>query len=393
MDIDTLRSLAEQNDVIIADHDSYRRVPPHYFDSLRNAFGFYFNTFNTQNASYNFYAEGLSAWPGRATKHDFLDEENTVLAIVAFERFFELYIKNLLWLTNQNLAHTRKKGKLPIDKLIAEISAGTFEHVAMDGKPFTIPFRETLNRFYGLIDLNAQGSNDPIVATFSVILSKHNFLDSADHQASLELLNWYRDRVLHNGNKLPSLWMLDYFVTQHLVPIIAEIVLAEKDTLAESMFYFTTLTHINLIEALNSIRFEFNALHDPQKIQETFRTFLFIGHLKELGRANLNMNLLMRNNSQATYEYNYKDPQGRGRRFANAEKASHSHAIKIVSCVCCNVDSMVIYQETVDDIFNLGTAKKIIEWVKCYTCDYHLRYNAGDPYHFQPTGRKVVQLK
>ena len=381
MDLETLRNLAEQNDVTIADHGNYRRVPPHYFDSLRNAFEFYFNTFNTQNASYNFYAEGLSMHPTRATKHDFLDEENTVLAIVAFERFFELFLKNLLWMTNENLAYTRKKGKLPIDKLIAEIKAGTFEPLAMDGKPFTIPFRETLTRFYGLIDLHKQGSSDAIVTAFSVILSKHSFLDSSDHQASLELLNWYRDRILHNGNKLPSLWMLDYFVTQHLIPIIAEIIRAEKDTLAESMFYFTTLTHIDLIKELTSIRFEFNQLHDPQKTQETLQTLLSIGHLKELGRANLNMNLYMRNNTQATYEYNYKDPKGRGRRFANVEKNEHPHAIRVSQCICCGEESMVVYRETINDIFNPGS-KKHIEWVKCYTCDYHIRYNAGDPYLF-----------
>lgn len=388
MDIKALRAIAEQNDIIIVSHDGHIRTPPHYFDSLRNAFRFYFNTFNSQNPSYNFYAEGLSRRAGFVLSHDFLDEENTVLTIVAFERFFELFIKNLLALAHENLVYKRDKKAPSTKHIINEINNLSFVPQSSNGKPLTIPFRETLNRFYDLIDLGKGEQRDSITNTFSKIFSAYQFFDSQDHRASLHLLNWYRDRILHNGNKLPSLWMLDYFVTQRIIPIVIEIIKIDKVMLGESLFYFTTMTQIDILERLNEIKYDFDQLHNTDKQRETYETLLYIGHLKELGRANMNMNLFMRNNSQATYEYNYKDPHGRGCRFAKIEMAEHPQAKAIDSCVCCGVNSMVIYQEIIDSIFVKGE-KESIEWVKCYTCDYHIRYNVGDPSFFRLHTKKV----
>lgn len=379
MDFDTLRRLAEKHDVVITSYEGHHRTPPHYFASLRNAFGFYFNTFNTKNSSYNFYAEGLSAHSEVANSSDFLDEENTVLAIVAFERFFELFIKNILKASDHNLAHSREDRKrIKTRDLLTEISSSKFVPRTDDGVPFTIPFSETLRRFYDLIDLHNEGYEHSIVENFSHEIENYRFFDSAEHHVTLKLINWYRDRILHNGSKLPSLWMLDYFVTQRLLPMIFGITEVDKHTLGESLFYFKTLSGINVIEKLNGVRYEFDQLYDPERQRETYRLLLYIGHLKELGRANLNMNLYMRNNSQATYEYNYRDPKARGRRFARVEMEGHIHAIRISPCICCAEESMVVYQEIIDDIFRIGS-KKSIEWVKCYTCDYHIRYNVGDP--------------
>lgn len=89
------------------------------------------------------------------------------------------------------------------------------------------------------------------------------------------------------------------------------------------------------------------------------------------------MNLYVRM-TKATYEYNYRDPKGRGMRFALAEK-KHPDFKNISACPCCGVESLVLYQITIDDIFNAGKKLKI-DWVKCYTCDYHLRYDTGEPH-------------
>jgi len=379
MDFEKLRDLSEQNDVMIGSHEGHHRTPPYYYDSLRHALGFYFNTFNTQNASYNFYAEGLSRNPRIAKSRDFLDEDNTVLAIVAFERFFELFIKSVLTATDPKLGYSRKARRhIEIKDLVEEIHSSSFAPKSINGKPFSLPFRETLRRFYGLIDLLNNGYENPIVSAFSEVVSKYQFFDSRDYKATLELLNWYRDRILHNGNQLPSLWMLDYLVTQRILPIIVSITRADKGILGNSVFYFKTLTHINIIEKLNDIRYELSQLYDSDKQRDTYWMLLYMGHLKELGRANLNMNLFMRKNIQATYEYNYRDPKGRGRRFAQAELSGCMIAKRVASCPCCGEMSLIVYREIVDDIFNVGS-KKSIEWVKCYTCDYHIRDNVGDP--------------
>lgn len=389
MDFEKLRKLAERNEVALFNHGGRKRTPPYYYDSLRHALGFYFNTFNTQNESYDTYARGLAGRDVRILKSQLLDEDNTVLAITAFERFFELFIKDLLRRTDRRLTykHNRLTGNNKAIDLISKIRNGSYSPGMFDGKYLLAPFRDSIERFYGLIDLHKARNPDPIVKRFSKIIKAYPFFDSLEHKASMLLLSWYRDRILHNGNRLPTLWYLDYFMTQRLVPIIKAITDVEQNLLGESLFYFQTETKINVLEKLANVKYEFQELKDVKKIRKMFTYLLYIGHLKELGRANMNMSLFMRRNVQATNEYNYKDPKGRAKRFAEAER-NHNDFKEIKSCPCCGEKTLVVYRITIDDIFNAG--KKLdIDWVKCYMCDYHLRHNAGDPQFFNLNTEKL----
>ena len=378
MNFDKLRRLAERNEVSLFDHGGRKRMPPYYYHSLRHALGFYFNTFNTQNSSYDTYAMGLSGRNVSILKSQLLDEENTVLAIIAFERFFELFLKDLLRKTDRRLTYShRLNGNNKTLDLINKVRNGSFNPNKYENKYLLAPFRESIDRFYGLIALHKAKHNDPIVKKFNQVLKTYSFLDSEDHKASMLLLSWYRDRILHNGNKIPSLWYLDYMITQRLIPMVKKITDVEKSKLGDSLFYFQTESKINVLEKLSEVKYDFKELNDKNKIRKMFMYLMYIGHLKELGRANLNMNLFVRENIQATYEYNYKDPKGRAKRFAEAER-SHENFKEIRSCPCCTEKTLVVYRITIDDIFNRGK-KRDIDWVKCYLCDYHLRYNAGDP--------------
>lgn len=49
---------------------------------------------------------------------------------------------------------------------------------------------------------------------------------------------------------------------------------------------------------------------------------------------------------------------------------------------CCGNQSMVIYRQEFNDIFNNNQPMNI-DWVKCYICDYFLRYNTGEPAYFK----------
>ena len=207
------------------------------------------------------------------------------------------------------------------------------------------------------------------------------------HESSLRLLSWYRDRILHNGNKLPSLWLLDYLVTQRFIPIINDIVIVEKEKLGQALFYLKTVTEKNIIDESMNIKFEFKDIKSGEKVNETYINLLKIGQIKELGRANLNMNLFVRNN-RAAYEYNYHDPKGRGKRFAIAEKNEHPKAKEIKKCPCCGEESLVMYETQLENYMGKEETL-IIQWVKCYTCDYHLRYNVGDPHLFNLSSEKI----
>ena len=374
-----LKNLAEKNEVRIDNHKNFKSTPPFYYDSLRHAFQFYFNTFRTHNASYESYAQGLFKRKVKILKWQYLDADNTVQSLIAFERFFELFIKDILSKVNPKLCLVggdQRSKKQPINV----IEANTFVAQNFNRKNHSVPFREALNRFYNLLRLSKTPSEFKIVKKFRKVFAHYSFLDSKDYEASLRVLNWYRDRILHRGNKLPTPWLFDYFVTQRLCPIVNDVVKAEGQRLGEAMFYFKTVTQIDLLELLTheTTRYDFKDLRTKSKTDSVFSLLLYIGHLKELGRANFNMNRLMRKN-YATYEYNYHDPKGRGARFAIAE-SQHPNFKEIKGCPCCGEPSLVVYQILGKDLPIAGEDN--ITWVKCYTCDYHIRYNVGEPMYF-----------
>lgn len=381
MKYDTLRRLCERNEVRIDDHGGHTRTPPYYYDSLRHAFEAYFKTFQTKNAVYHWYAEGLTNRNIHTLRGQYLDEENTVLALVSFARFFELLLKDLLGRANRNLMYSASSRGVTLEKLLESIHSRSFVPGKYAGKPLTVPFRETISRFFGLAKLCQTDPQTPLKKKFARLLKTYGFLNSRDVETSFKILSWYRDRILHNGNRLPSPWLLDYFVTQHLVPLVSEIIRVEREKVnGFTNLLFITVSGINVLERLNSVQFEFKDLSNSNLSEDVFVQLLYIGHLKEMGRANLNMNLFVRHN-RASHEYNYRDPIGRGKRFAEAEKVGHPNAEEIKSCPCCGVESMVKYREVIDDFFNPGTELHIT-WVKCYTCEYHLRFNVSDPKYF-----------
>ena len=369
MNFKELRDLSQKHELRIDDHEDFKRTPPYYYDSLRHAFGFYFNTFLTSNSRYEYYADGTA-------DRDVLDEDNTVLTIVAFQRFFELFIKDLLRRVNPMLFLKSTRGIKETDHIEGE---GEF----LKNKD-TLTFGATLSKFYELMDKSKRDDfgSDSMLVKFRGIIRDYAFMDSVIHESSLRYLGWWRDKIVHKGNSLPGLKLLDYLITQRLLPIVNEIAKVDHAKLNDSLFYLETVTKISIVNELMKVKF---GMDDGNK-RETFNSLLKIGHLKELGRASLNMNQFMRSN-HASYEYNYRDVMGRGVRFAEAERA-HSHFKKVISCPCCGVKSLVYYREVIADMFKPESTKNI-DWVKCYTCDYHLRYNVGDLSIWNEDFRKI----
>ncbi|MDH4474112.1 MAG: hypothetical protein QE487_16005 [Fluviicola sp.] len=391
MNINQLINLAEKNEIRVSNRGKTKRIPEYYYDSLRHAFSYYFNTFQTQSRFYEEYSMGMSYVYNRKLNDQYLDQDNTVLTIIAFERFFELFLKDLLRKTSPKLTYTHSKtgNGNRAKALISKIRDNTFKPKKHNNKYLSATFRDSLDRFYGLIELEKESDPDPIVKKFRRIINQYSFLDSKQYQTTLHLLSWYRDRILHNGNKLPSLWFLDYMISQRIIPIVQQIIEARKGELGKSMFYLKTVTGIDLLDHITRIQFDFKDLRQKKEQHRNFVLLLYLGHLKELGRANLNMNLYTRNN-KATYELNYNDVNGRGMRFANAEKL-HPDFKRILGCPCCGLDSLVHYRHSMDDFFHEGEIINI-DWVKCYTCDYYIRYNVGDPHFFELSQEEIFTL-
>lgn len=383
MDSSQLKNLAEKNEVRIDKH----REPPYFYDSLRNAYYHYFKTFITKNSSYESYIISSTTYNRKqlkALERQFLDEENTYLTIVLFQRFFELFLKDLLKKTNMKLVQSEARGgglkqSKTTWELINKIKSGSFSPYKPDGKGvYTIPFNNTIKRFYDLIDYSKDPikKSNSIVKKFSITIKNFTFLDNSDYKSTFEFLNWYRDRILHNGNKLPRLRFLDFIITKRVIPITVNIINSDTTITQGWLFFTKTITGIEILQEMMATDFDVRNLKNDKTIKKTIHNLLYLAHLKELGRANMNMNNFVKMN-HSTYEYNYRDPIGRGKRFAEVEVKKHPHAKIIISCHCCGNESKVFYEEQIDDFFNSGKTIKI-QWVKCYVCEYHLRYNVGD---------------
>jgi hypothetical protein len=387
-----LINLAGKNEVRIDNHKGGSSKPPYFYHSLRNAIDYYFKTFRSNNSSYDFYISATSTNKKKTLsiiERQFLDEENTVLCIVSFERFFELFLKDLLKRVNVKLTQAEeKKGKSRTTWELAEkIRLKTFKPFNPGRGIHQVPFRETIRRFYNLIDLTKDTvkSKQPLVRKFSKVFSAFTFLDNSQHKSIFEFINWYRDRILHNGNKLPTLRLLDYMVTQRILPVVNMVLKSEKDIPNEWLFFTKTVSGIEILSEMEKLKFKVRNSKTRRQVSESYNMLLCLGHLKELGRANLNMNLDARAN-RSPYEYNYHDIKGRGIRFARSENRNHPHAVKVKHCPCCTEKSLVHYKILGKDLHI--PKREDIEWLKCYTCDYYIRYNVLDLHYFNPQFEK-----
>lgn len=392
MDFKQLIELALNHDLRIDEHESYRRSPPHYFNSLRHGFEAYFKTFQTNNHMYNFYAGGYNSFKNMMLQQAEIDEDNTVLCLIGFARFFELFYKDLLSRTDPDLCYSHnksKKGKEDLKEIINLIETNTFIPKQTNGETHIIPFGVAIDR-YSAINILVQdtSNNSPVYDKFREVSKKYEFLTLPDTIGSMKILNWYRNRILHSGNKLPWPWLLDYLVTQRFIPVICNVLDNEKDRVGRYLYFRKTQTGIDILNCFNSsgTRFAFEELKNSEPGTKMFDILLFFGHLKELGRASLNMDLGVQQN-RATHEYGYNDAKGRGIRFAKAEQGNpeqkgYPDAYSINPCICCGVESMVHYRIKREYKFH-PSYPDYIEWLKCYTCDYHLRSEAGDPSYFK----------
>jgi len=388
MDFKKLRNLADKNEVRIDNHRGHKRSPPHYY-LLQETFLFYFQTFISKNESYDFYASATSTDKRKAMEileRQFLDIENTVFCLISFERFFELFIKDFLKETHIHLIHQlnnrsyQRPNRAPRNtfEIIEAIRSDNFIAFKDDRNRYlTIPFREARKRFYELIAYSKDPTKktDYYVKKFSEKISAFPFLADANVEANFEFINWYRDRILHLGNKLPRMRFLDFIITQRVIPLINQILKSDTRIPVEWKYFTETVGGFKILEEMEKVKFEVRNLKSIKKINETFYSLLYLAHLKELGRANLNMNHAVRNN-RAINEYNYRDSKGRGKRFATIEQSNFPES-QIMKCPCCNEEALVRYQEKLENYWGSGKTL-LIQWVKCYTCDYHIRNNVFD---------------
>ena len=343
----------------------FQTTPPPYYESLNDAFANYFQTFRNNKNTYHFLME-YQMWGRESVGFSYSNTKSTVFTILGFHRFFELLLKDLLGRIDPFLAV-----KFPMQEsdsikyLNDELSSDDMQ---------TLEFKKTFDRFKEALKYEKENPDKQEYA----FIRNYSFLNDG----SLNELAKWRNRIMHNGKTLPNIYVLDYLVSQKIIPLVEKVIKEDHEILKNYKLHFSeTFTGIRVISEMRKIKYHFKDFEDtdPKKIKDMKLKILRLGHLKEIGRATYQLDNLIKHN-QSYYDSYYTDPQGRNLRFAEAERNNDSfHDIK--KCPCCGFETLVVYRQEFKDILN-NNEMAFISWVNCYACTYSIKENMYDPQNF-----------
>jgi len=335
--------------------DGPTKTPPIYYGSLNDAFYNYFKTVKNNKNTYHLLLDFNNV---KTNSFDLHNLDSAVFAILGFHRFFELLLKDILRRIDPFLSV-----KFP-DK---EKEAIRFLNKDLDYEEMeTVEFKKAFERFKEALKYSNENPDN----TKYAIAQKFSFLRDDN---TLERLSSWRNRIMHNGSTLPNFHLLDYLISQKVIPLVDAVIKAEKDILKGYLpIYFETSTGIKIIDEIIKIKIDYKDYQVESKKDDLIRKVLRLAHLKELGRAAYTLDVTL-NNNISFYNPYYHDPISRYSRCAEQEK-SHESFYALKKCPCCGFDTLVVYRlgDSIDK-------KEFISWFECFTCTYSVKNNIGDP--------------
>jgi len=341
----------------------FQAETPFYFDSLRNAFSHYFSTYQDQKEIIHLIIDSAN-WDQEKFSSARL-HHNISHAILAFHRFFELYIKEVLRSVNPYLA---------VKFLEREEELFLFLDQKLPPEQIkTVEFAESMKRLK-----YAFKYFDNSTETYRKVLNPVSFLNDKEAVDSLEMLAEWRNRIMHNGATYPGFFAFEYLITQRLISLVVKIIDSKDHKDKFIPHYFVTPSGFDLVRSLQAIRFHYKDFANEEKKKDLRSIFFYIAHLKEMGRSNLTQDFYRIKNKDYR-ELQYDNPIGRTERFAEAEK-NHPEFHQLNKCNCCKAKSQVVYRKHFKDFFT--QQQDFVSWLRCFNCDYSINERIGDPYSF-----------
>ncbi|MFL9483438.1 hypothetical protein ACI6Q2_11725 [Chitinophagaceae bacterium LWZ2-11] len=356
----------KMNEVRIGEGGNFHVNPPVYYASLNEAFYSYFLTFREFKNKLHF-IQDINSLSKEFFAFTFAEiNSNIAICILSFHRFIELLLKDILRRINPFLA---------VRFLEKPEELFAFFNNKIDASEIrTTEYAEAFERLLYAFNFYAQTTD-----IHQNYLKDYQFLSDDNNKETLGKLTMWRNRIMHNGTTLPNLIAFEYLFSQRLIPLIDQILKAEKKYLrGYTPYYFETKTGINIIQEMLKIKFDYKDFKNKEKSEQLGKCFLKIGHLKEMGRTAYNQKPLDRGN-MSTYENLYENPIGRAERFAETER-KNQYFFSLTTCICCGANALVVYKKELPNIIDNNL--EVHKWLKCYNCDYSLRDNVGDPHYF-----------
>ncbi len=342
----------------------YKASTPYYYASLHDGFEHYFNSVRNIKSTVHLSLDMLHS-PDNLSSMTVTMMDDIGLSILAFHRFFELFIKDVLARINPFLSVK------VIDK--RDEVFRFFDGKLSPSEVKSVEYGVAYQRLEGALKYYDENSPE-----FKKI-DRFRFLVDRENKDALETLTTWRNRIMHNGKTLPNCVSFDFLISRQIIPIVSRVIQLEQDNLKNwKPHFFQSLSGIDIVEEICSMKFtpsEFANRTTPIELQSEY---LYLAHLKELGRASFTQDFAIRNNVDY-WESSYENPIGRAERFAESE-SSHEEFFKRTRCNCCNNQCLVVYRKPMEDLFRTGY--NFHSWFKCFLCGYSLNIHMGDPYDF-----------
>lgn len=343
--------------------EDYTTFPPQYYSSLRNGFQSYFDTFLDMKDSIIFLID--FNWERKGIGFNFkVSYDKVVSTIIDFHRFFELLMKDLLCKVNPYLGVRLESPKEFVKFFIENTPPKELKSVEFSG---------TLERLRVLIQNVDENSEFVDVKKFKFLL---------DAKASLKELSWWRNRLTHNGNKIPNIISLDYLISQKIIPLINKVVKIQSEITGENHvpYYFETATGINIIERIAKIKFTQKELILSDGTQRAIdqslaQRYIELYQLKALGRAAMNYGKISGININTYTEYHRIQHKDSHKLIKFQEQAKEYY--KTYNCLCCGNLTLATFKELIegDELFKEQT----FIWSRCLVCDYGISNKLGNP--------------
>lgn len=316
------------------------------FISLKIAMKSYFSTYN----SIAFECEEVSLEDNKEYYEKFIS------TIVHFHHFFELIIKDIL--EKEHLLLSIKISSKPV--MIHKILMGEEIDEEELSKINSIEFSEALNTLYKLLE------NDRIND------EKYYFLKNKDTKKVLNLLNLFRNKIMHRGRFYLKYEALDEFICKYILGLVKNICSLDDYINFESEWIFNKKNALN-IDILEELKNEFN---------ESIVNYSKVNLLKEMGRAS----------------YSYSINEDKARLLTKVE-TRYTLISNVLECPVCGYKTLINYQDVEVDIDELGDEASgnlmpikipyiTYPYAKCVCCGFMIEENIGNPseygYDFTP---------
>lgn len=361
------------------DEKDYKISPELHYLSFYQAIENYFKTVNQYKKTFHFILQE-KYFDRKGIAFNFSRNKTEVISsIISFHRFIELHYKFILKTIHKNLVYK-------IDK---KNPGETIWECYQSGKGLQnryVDYREAVERVNHILK-NKKDFKDT-----SGIINEYHFLLNKETKNTLNHLSTWRNRIVHNGNTLPNIFAYEYLITQLVLPLTNRLFNSEKKRGYE-INTIETQTGIDIIDSLVSIKFEINEFDNYYlRERESKIKFLNIFHLKELGRASMNISnfstsaLIPGPISRRIEENNSISIPEKIAELETNDEFFHS----LDMCTCCGKTTRITYKRYLPPLGPLGD--KNIMWFACYNCGYYLEDVTLDPCKFDLADKPVFEF-